>query len=68
MSPLTTAIVMRERPGVHEVGVRVERLQHSGDRPVDQPVRLDRAHVIRLDRAQGRRKDPVLFGHLVFNG
>jgi len=48
--------------------VRIQRLEHSRDGSVHQPVGFDRADVIRLNGVQGRRKDLVLVGNLVLDG
>jgi hypothetical protein len=49
----------------HEAGMRVEGPQHAGDGAVDEPVRLEVADVVFLDRLQRRREDLVLVRHAV---
>ena len=58
---------LRIRFRVEEARVRVERLEHAGDRAVDQPVGFDRPDVIRVNRVQRGGKDLVLVRDLVFN-
>jgi len=50
---------------IHETRMRVERLQHPADGPVDQLVRLDRLDVLALDGGQRRCVDAVAIGDRV---
>ena len=56
---------LRVAAGVHEAGVRVQRLQHPGNGTVDEAVRLDLADVTGLDCPKRGREHPVLVGNLV---
>ena len=58
---------LRVGAGIHEARMRIERLEHAGDGAVDQPVGLDRADVIGVDRVQRGSKDLVLVRNLVFD-
>jgi len=55
------------RARVHEAGVRIQRLEHSGDGAVDEPIGLHRADVAGVDGRQSGRKDLILVWNLVFN-
>ena len=47
--------------GIHETRVRVEGLQHAVDRAVDDPVGLDRLHILLLDLLERRAEDVDAF-------
>jgi hypothetical protein len=45
---------------IEEVRMRIERLQHAVDRPVDQTIRWDLLDVFPVDRRHCRGEDPIL--------
>ena len=56
---------LRKRARVHEARMWIERLEHAGDRAVDQPIGLDLTHVLVFDGLQCGGKDLVLVRNLV---
>ena len=57
---------LRELLRVHEVRVRVERLQHSTDRTVHELIGLDLLDVARFDDVERGGERLVLIGQAVF--
>ena len=56
VAPLLPLAEPRVRAGIHEVRVRIERLQHAAGRPVDELLGVDLADIRGLDRSEGGRK------------
>jgi hypothetical protein len=48
--------------------MRVERLEHAGDRAVDQPIGLEIADILLFDGLQRSRENLVLVRNLVLRG
>ena len=53
---------------IHEVRVRIQRLQHAGDRAVDDAVGLDLVDVARLDGIERRGERAVVLGEPILGG
>ena len=60
--PLPQAGVL---PGVHEVRMRIQRLQHAADGPRHELLDVDLVDVVGFDRGERRRERVVLPGHRI---
>ena len=56
---------LRVLPRIHEARMRIERLEHAGNRAINETIGLDLVDVPRLDHGERGRERAIVFGEAI---